>query len=311
MDIDPTFGYTREQLLAVEAPPPPADFEAFWRESYRLATAQPPSYSVERALWSPNPDVEILVIRWTAFDGASVGMWLSRPRESKGGLLIGQGYGNLVTPPVADSPGMTTIMPCMRGLGLSQCLDIPWQTADHAAYKIESREEYVIRKGVMDLWTAISILTDLYPDTADNICFSGGSLGGGTGLMAIPWDDRIRAGHISVPTLGGPFQLQFPLPDPGPGHTRRERALADPAAMRTLRYCDAASAARFIRVPLLFTPALSDASNPPPAQFAMANAVPAENRILRILEVGHAAPTAKDQELGTEIAEIKKRIFRL
>ncbi len=80
------------------------------------------------------------------------------------------------------------------------------------------------------LWSAVSIMMDLYPDTADNICFSGGSLGGGTGLMAIPWDNRIRAGHISVPTLGNPFQLQFPLPGNEPGATRRDRALADPAA---------------------------------------------------------------------------------
>lgn len=311
MDFDPTFGYTRDQLLAAEAPPPPDDFEAFWREAYRLATAKLPSYSIERALWSPNPEVEVFVIRWTAFDGANLGMWLSRPRESKGGLLLGQGYGNPATPPVADNPGMTTVLPCMRGLGLSQCLDIPWRPAEHAGHLIESREEYVIIKGVMDLWSAISILTDLYPDTAGNICFSGGSLGGGTGLMAIPWDIRIRAGYISVPTLGGPFQLEFPLPEAGAGKTRRDRALADPAAMRTLRYCDAASAARFIRVPLLITPALSDASNPPPAQFAMANAVPAAHRIMRILEVGHAAPTEKDQELEKEIEEIKKRIFRL
>ena len=52
MDFDPTFGYTRDQLLAAEAPPPPDDFEAFWRDTYRLATANavPAAYRIMRIL---------------------------------------------------------------------------------------------------------------------------------------------------------------------------------------------------------------------------------------------------------------------
>ena len=79
--------------------------------------------------------------------------------------------------------------------------------------------------------------------------------------------------------------------------------------MRALSYFDGASAARRIRIPILMTPALSDKSNPPPAQFAIANAIPEEYRILRIREVGHRAPTPKDVELEKELEEIRHRLF--
>ncbi len=56
-------------------------------------------------------------------------------------------------------------------------------------------------------------------------------------------------------------------------------------------------------------PALSDKSNPPPAQFAIANAIPEEFRILRTREVGHRAPTPKDIELEKELEEIRHQLF--
>ncbi|MBR6909474.1 MAG: acetylxylan esterase, partial [Lachnospiraceae bacterium] len=83
-----------------------------------------------------------------------------------------------------------------------------------------------------------------------------------------------KAGEINVPTLAGPMQFAFPGSGENPGTTRRNAALSDPACMRALSYFDGASAARRIRIPILMTPALSDKSNPPPAQFAIANAIP-------------------------------------
>ena len=106
----------------------------------------------------------------------------------------------------------------------------------------------------------------------------------------------------------------FPLPyggdgTSGPGTTRRNAALSDPECMRALSYFDGASAARRIRIPILMTPALSDHSNPPPAQFAIANAIPEAYRIMRVREVGHRAPTPKDMELEKELVEIRRGIF--
>ncbi len=309
--FDPTFGFTLDELLKIQAPPPPADFEDFWRETYRLATARTPSYRIEKEIWSPNPDARILLVRFTSHDGFDIGMWIARPEGSTGGLLIGQGYGNPAMPPATtDTPGLTVAMPCIRGLGISQCKEIPWNCGRHAAYGIKSRETYVIRGAVTDLWEAASVLIDLFPDTAANLNYSGGSLGGGLGALLVPWDDRIHAAEINVPTLAGPMQFNYAIPSRGdPGSTRREAALSDPDCWRTLSYFDGASAARRIKVPVLITPALSDPSNPPPAQFAIANAIPERLRILRVKQVGHCTPTPADVELGKELAEIRKVLF--
>ena len=236
-------------------------------------------------------------------------MWIARPESSTGGLVIGQGYGNPATPPTSRNPGLTVAMPCIRGLGISQCAQIPWKLSDHAGYGIKSRETYVIRGAVTDIWEATSVLVDMFPDTASNLNYSGGSLGGGLGAILLPWDSRFKAGEINVPTLAGPMQFAFQLSGEGPGSTRRNAALSDPACMRALSYFDGASAARRIRIPILMTPALSDKSNPPPAQFAIANAIPEEYRILRIREVGHRAPTPKDIELEKELEEIRHHLF--
>ena len=306
---DGTFGYTLEDLLKIEAPPPPEDFEDFWKETYRMATARTPEYRVEKEIWSPDDGVKILQVRFTSHDGFDIGMWIARPESSTGGLVIGQGYGHPSTPPTTKNPGLTIAMPCIRGLGISQCAQIPWKLSAHAGYGIRSRETYVIKGAVTDIWEATSVLADMFPDTANNLNYSGGSLGGGLGAILLPWDDRFRAGEINVPTLAGPMQFAFQLSGEGPGSTRRNAALSDPVCMRALSYFDGASAARHIRIPILITPALSDKSNPPPAQFAIANAIPEKFRILRIREVGHRAPTPKDVELEKELEEIRRRLF--
>jgi len=66
-----------------------------------------------------------------------------------------------------------------------------------------------------------------------------------------------------------------------------------------------------MKIPVLITPALFDPSNPPPGQFAVANAIPKEYRIMRIREVGHFPATPKDREMEQELQQIRKEIFHL
>ena len=224
-EADGTFGYTLEDLLKIEAPPPPDDFAAFWEETYRLATARVPEYRIEKEIWSPDARVKILQVRFRSYDGFDIGMWIARPESSTGGLVIGQGYGNPATPPTSRNPGLTVAMPCIRSLGISQCAQIPWKLSDHAGYGIKSRETYVIRGAVTDIWEATSVLADMFPDTASNLNYSGGSLGGGLGAILLPWDSRFKAGEINVPTLAGPMQFAFQLSGEGPSSKRSWRRL--------------------------------------------------------------------------------------
>ena len=304
-----TSGFPKEQLLLIEGDAPVPDFQTFWQAQYAAARAWKCEYKVEGELWSPDPDCRIFRIRFTSIDGFSIGMWMARPRESTGGKILAHGYGNPQVPPVASSPGRTIVMPCVPGLALSQCKEIPWKTGDHARFGAGSPEHYVITDGVRNLWIALTILIDMFPDTADNILCSGGSLGGAMGTLCIPWDDRIHYGNLNVPTLGGRIMLNYPG-DPGePGETRRQMALAGPAGMRIIDLCNASAAARFIRVPTIVTPALCDHTVPPPGQFAVANSIPEKYRILRIREVGHAQPTEADLAMQKELDEIREKVF--
>ena len=308
--FDPTYGFTEEQLLQIKTNDPrPEDFEDFWRNLYRKTISFTPSYHVEDELWSPNPYSKIYRVRFQTFDGFSIAMWVVRPEHSLGGLLIGQGYGHMVMPPTGEREDWTIALPNIRGLGLSQCGKIPWEISKHCIYEVRNKEKFIITGAVIDLWTALSVVADMFPDTKDNWNYSGGSLGGGLGAIGMPWDPRIKSAELNVPTLAGPYQFQFQLlaSPQDPAAIRARSALADPAAMETFHYCNAVTAASKFNIPVLMTPALFDPSNPPPAQFAIANAIPKDKLILRIRETGHFAPTEKDKNiLEPELEKIRK-----
>lgn len=304
-----TISYTKEELLKIKGDKPVDGFQDFWKAQYASARAWNGKYHVEDELWSPVPGCRIYKVRFTSIDGFSIGMWISRPVESIGGSLVAHGYGNVSMPPVTAHTDRTIVHPCVRGLGLSQCKEIPWRLDAHAGYGFDEPNRYVLVGGVRDLWIALTIMIDMFPDTADNVVCRGGSLGGGMGALAIPWDERIHYGDLNVPTLGGRIVLDYPVAPHTPGNTRKEKALASEAGMRIIDLCNASAAAQFIRVPTLITPALSDHSVPPPGQFAVANSIPEEYRILRIREVGHASPTEADTALEEELAEIRSKRF--
>ena len=301
--------WSREELLQIKGDTPVAGFKEFWQKQYSAAREWKCAYTVERELWTPSADCRIYQIRFTSIDGFSIGMWLARPAVSTGGSLAAHGYGNPSVPPLPVSPGRTIAMPCVRGLGLSQCKEIPWQTWEHAAYGFDDPEKYVITAGVRDLWIALTIMIDMFPDTANNILCNGGSLGGGMGAMCIPWDERIHYGELNVPTLGGRILLDYPMPPNTPGETRRQKALASSEGMKIIDFCNGSAAAQFIKVPTIVTPALCDKVVPPPGQFAIANSIPEPYRHLHIREVGHAPATEKDLLLAETLAELRTKLF--
>ena len=183
--------WSKEELLQIKGDTPVEGFKEFWQKQYADARSWKCNYHVENELWAPD-NCRIYQIRFTSTDGFSIGMWITRPEISTGGVLVAHGYGNPSVPSVTTSPGRTVAMPSVRGLGISKCKEISWQTYRHAAYGFEDPERYVITGGVRDLWIALTIMIDMFPDTADNIVCKGGSLGGAMGTLSIPWDDRIH-----------------------------------------------------------------------------------------------------------------------
>lgn len=305
--FDPTNGMSLEQLLAVQPQEEPAGFREFWEETYRLTRAMVPTYFIEREIWSPDPTVKIYSVRAKNWDNTEFVLWIARPEKSCGGLVIGQGYGNPAAPPPSVF-GLTTCFACVRGLGRSQCKDIPWEAAKHVLHGIHSKETYILRGVISDQWMAASVLLDMFPDTASNLNYRGSSMGGGMGALLLPWDSRFKSAWLDVPTFGS--EIRFSYQSVGSGEACRLYLREHPEARQVLAWFNASAAAKYIRIPVAVSPAQFDPCVAPAGQFSVANAIPKQYKTLFIREVGHFAPTAHDQELQKEIDKWEEAHFR-
>jgi cephalosporin-C deacetylase len=221
-------------------------------------------------------------------------MWIIRPEHSNGGLVIGQGYGNPAVPP-ASRFGLTVCFANVRGLGLSQCKEIPWQPHRHVLHGIDSKENYILRGVISDQWMAARVMLDMFPDCAGNLNYMGGSMGGGMGALLLPWDKRFKAAALSVPTFGA--EIRFDYRSTGSGEACRKYVLEHPEARKVLEWFDASAAARYISIPVCCTPALFDPCVAPAGQFSVVNAVPEQYKTVYIRETGHFANTPHDNEV--------------
>ena len=156
---------------------------------------------------------------------------------------------------------------------------------EHVLVGIESRESYILGLCAADIWCAVTALAELVPQVAASIVYTGGSFGGGTGALAMPWDPRILAASLIVPSFGN-HPLRATLRCEGSGEAVRLHLVDHPEALDVLEYFDAAIAASMAELPVQVIPALSDPVVPPPGQFAIYNALP-EPRECVVIARGH------------------------
>lgn len=289
--FDPTNGMNESELLAIPGAVGPKGFKEFWEENYRITMAAELRYKIETEVWSPVPEEKVYRVRVINHDDVEFVMWISRPENSGGGLIIGQGYGNPAVPMSAKF-GLTTGYACVRGLGAAQCKDISWQPSKHVLYGIESKETYILRGVIADQWMAARVMLDMFPDCASNLNYMGGSMGGGMGALLLPWDKRFRAAFLNVPTFGS--EIRFEYQSTGSGEACRQYIIEHPEARKVLEWFDASAAARYIRIPVCCTPALFDPCVAPAGQFSVVNAIPEQYKTVYIRETGHFAATEKD-----------------
>ena len=306
--FDPTYGYDRAALLAVGLPPRPDDFETFWRETAE-ETARAPLCLEVTQLESSDPGQRLERVDFDTWGGYRIGAWLTSPAsgEPECGAVVGHGYGGRSGPdPDLPMPSVAAIFPCAPGFSLSARAGLPDTSDRHVIHGIESRTSYILRPSVAAVWSAATALLTLYPTVADSLFYLGGSFGGGLGALALPWDRRFVRAHLGVPTFGHhPIRLQ--CPSVGSGEAVRQYHAAHPEIERVLATYDAATAASFIEIPVLVSPALADPAVPPPGQFAVANAL--RNRELFILSAGHM-PYPEEAAESAALRATQERWFR-
>ncbi len=303
--FDPSYGYTLDDLCAVQAPKPPADFEQFWRRRYARAYRVAASPELQRsALSMPSHDVWQLV--YHSVDDFPIRGWLLRPRHEpvRRGLILGHGYCGIEQPQYdLEVTDAAVLIPCFRGLGLSARASIPSEPERHILHGIDSRETYVLGGCVDDIWTGVSALLALHPEIRGRIGYLGISFGGGIGALAIPWEDRIARAHLNVPAFGHQ-PLRRELPTVGSAAALQDYETLHGNTREILRYYDAATAAAYMQRPVHVAAARFDPVVAPPGQFAIYNALRGERR-LYVLVAGHADYPRGEQQHRELLEELR------
>ncbi len=189
-------------------------------------------------------------------------------------MVMGHGYGGRDSHDLyASLKECAVFCPCARGFHLSAHPRFPENDcAKHVIHSLKTKEDYIIRGCVAELWGAATVLLNLFPEIGDNLFYSGGSFGGGLGALMLPWDKRYQRAVLGVPTFGHhPSRLQGLCH--GSGEAVRQHILQNPGYRPILDYYDAAIAAKHIQIPVLVQPALFDPSVPPPGQFTVCNSI--------------------------------------
>ena len=304
--FDPTHGHDLAALLAVAAPEEPTDFASFWRDLQARARAVTVAPTL-RELPSPQARTRVFEVEFGSLDGFRVKGWLTRPRDEpvERGVVVSHGYGGREEPDFhLPFKRAALIFPCARGISRSTHADIPGDPNAHVLHGIEQRETYVLGGCAADtVWCAASALLELFPMAARRLDYLGISFGGGVGALALPWDERFHRAHLNVPTFGHQ-PLRLALPCVGSGEAVRLYQQRTGRALDTLRYFDAAVAARHLRIPTHVAAARFDPVVPPPGQFAVYHAL-AGPRELFVLQAGHfehAGLAAEDARLRDALA---------
>lgn len=302
--FDPTYGYSEIDLLGVGLPEAPHDFDDFWRDTFTRNAAVDLDATV-LASDSPDDRYDLRIAEFDTLGGHRVGAWILAPKtgDVKAAFVTSHGYGGRTGPDfdlLAD--GAAAIFPCAPGFNLSASDDLPGEKMGHVVHGIAERETYLIRPCVTSLWSAATLILDLYPQTSDRLYLTGGSFGGGLGALALPWDDRFAKAYLRVPTFGH-HPIRNICPCEGSGMAVAEHVGAHPEATNVLASYDAATAADRIRIPVFGAPALFDPKVPPPGQFAVTNALP-EGSKTRILRAGHFTYPGQEEEMASLRGEL-------
>lgn len=272
--------------MAVPAPQAPADFSGFWQQRYQHAMQFQPQPVL--TVCGNHAGYRVYDISYKSTDAFTIYGWLLVPedQEVKQGIVVGHGYGGRDQPDYHLSIDETAFLfPCFRGLARSRSDRVPEQPGLHVLTGIDDPHKYILGGCVDDLWLAVTVMLNLFPQTAKRIGYMGISFGGGIGALAVPWDKRIHRAHFNVPTFGNQ-PLRLSLQTMGSAAAVREYANEHQEVFNTLAYYDTAISAGFAIQPAHFAPALFDPVVAPPGQFAVYNAWAGEKQLF-ILEAGH------------------------
>jgi len=295
--------------IVIDPRPEPADFDAFWQDLALRARAIAPTPALE-----PSTIAGAQVVRYTSLGGIRVGGWLVLPEgQPRSAVIVAHGYGGRAELDPRWAPADAAVFyPMARGMAELSLVDgIPSFSKDHVLHGIESRETYVHGGCAADIWCAVNALEHVLETPLGErhgglrLGYFGPSFGGGIGAMAVPWDERIDAASLYVPSFGSNV-ARLATDCVGSGAAVTEWVAQHPEAWTVLDYFDAATAAARLRVPTIVAAAREDPSVPPVGQFAVADAVLPQFRTLISMTAGHREYPQEAAEMAAYAAATRE-----
>lgn len=277
-----------ELLTPAPAPVEPQDFDAFWQATFEEFGTGSVAWQVERELAATDAH-RISEIRFDSSAGEQAVAYVMVPHASdavRRGLVVGHGYGGRSGPDLDRVPADTAaIFPCAPGTHTGMSSRFPAIPDEHVLAGIEHRDTYSHRFAAADIWRAATVLLDIAPGATGSLDFSGGSFGGGIGVLALPWDARFRRAALDVPSFGD-HGIRLSRRCTGSGEAVRQHLRTHPEVRSVLDYHDAAIAARRLRIPVHVSAAVLDPFVDPRGQFAVYHALSGPRR-LSVRACGH------------------------
>jgi cephalosporin-C deacetylase len=283
----------------------PADLNSFWagvtQEVHavdpgpRLSDFRPLGADIDEPS-TRDSRFEVADLHYRSLDGVEIGGWVVRPVEGADRVMVmGHGYGGRSAPTADGVPaGTLCLQPVARGIPARSIVPgIGDQDGKvpHVLWGIESPRTYSHVGSVADSMLAATIGQDLIPG-ATRLGYRGGSFGGGIGALVLAADERFEDAHLAVPSFGNnPWRAT--VRSIGSGEAVRQHLQVHPEHLGTIRYTDAASAARRVRIPVFVEVALADPFVPPPGQFAVALSFAGPTWV-HVTSCGHAEPVGAE-----------------
>jgi cephalosporin-C deacetylase len=162
--FDPTYSYDKAALLKVSLPEAPDDFAPFWRDTFN-ANANVSLNTVVTPVDSPNAAYNLSIAEFDTLAGYRVGAWVVYPKSGdvEIGFVTSHGFSGRTAPDfglLADKAA--AIYPSAPGFNLSASRDLPNEKMAHVVHGISSRETYLIRPCVTSIWSAATLLLELF-----------------------------------------------------------------------------------------------------------------------------------------------------
>ena len=278
----------------------PDDFDAFWHDVLRQASAIPLEAEVIPDPLRTSEDVEVFQVFYTSIDHVRVAAWYCRPvrtAEPTPAVMLLPGY--QMDPPIPKEwarKGYIALSVAPRGKLRSNRQFNPGYP-NLLTYNIVDRHTYAYRGFYVDTWRGIDFLLSRPEVEATRLGVAGSSQGGGLTITTAAMRSEVRAASAGAPYLCGfmdAIELTHTYPYEEINDFLRLHAESRPEVEETLAYFDGLSFADRISCPIIVNIGLQDNVCPPETGYALFQRIAAEDKRLYPTTVTATTPDARD-----------------